>query len=107
MNWRARSAGSSDVTTPEELLAAAHASCFAMAFSHSLSESGHSPGSLDVEVTVAFEPGKGVLRSDIVLRASGSDVPPEEFAALAEDAKENCPIFQALRIPVFLEATLT
>ncbi|MFV0634183.1 OsmC family peroxiredoxin [Demequina sp.] len=96
VHWKARSQGSGDTTTPEELLAAAHASCFAMALSHALSQAGHEPSELQVSAEVGFEAGIGVTGS--VLKVSGSvdGLSQEQFEGFANDAKDNCPVSQAL-----------
>ena len=106
VNWKARSAGSESITTPEELLAAAHASCYAMALSHALTENGATPPQLDVTVTVSFQPGEGVLGSHIQLTGEVPGLALDAFSAAAEYAKLNCPISQALSIPLTLAIEL-
>jgi osmotically inducible protein OsmC len=83
-------------TSPEELIAAAHAACFSMALSHGLAQAGSPPDELKTTATVTFVPGTGITK--IVLKVQG-DVPGIDdaaFRAAAEGAKENCPVSQAL-----------
>jgi osmotically inducible protein OsmC len=87
-------------TSPEELIAAAHTSCFAMQFSALLDAAGGSGQSLDVrgDVTLGPDPAGGFRISGIILTVSGSadGVTPEEFAKIAQDAKNTCPVSKAL-----------
>jgi osmotically inducible protein OsmC len=107
INWKARSEGSSSVTTPEELIAAAHASCFSMAFSHALTENGTPPESIDTTASVTFKPGTGITGSHLNVNAVVPGLDPEDFERIAADAKANCPVSQALAgIEITLEATL-
>ncbi len=107
VNWAARSEGVRDTTNPEELLAAAHSSCFSMALSHALAGAGHPPESIQTTAAVTFEAGRGVLGSHLLVSARVPDLSEEEFEAFAEDAKANCPISQALGgIPITIEAEL-
>jgi len=103
VSWPARSAEPNGVTSPEELIAAAHASCFAMAFSHALSEAGTPPTELRTAAEVDFQPGVGI--TEIRLHVSG-DVPGLDHAAFevaANAAKEGCPVSQALKaVPIKL-----
>ena len=83
-------------TSPEELIAAAHAACFSMALSHGLAQAGSPPEELKTSATVTFVPGTGITK--IVLKVVG-DVPGMDdaaFRAAAETAKENCPVSTAL-----------
>lgn len=94
-------------TNPEELLAAAHASCFAMQLSHFLAENGTIAAQIDASATVELIPGKGISGSAIVLIANVPGITNEAFQALALKAKEGCPISQALgAINVTLDAKL-
>ena len=107
VNWKARSEGSSSVTTPEELIAAAHSSCFSMALSHALSENGTPPESVDTTASVTFVPGTGITGSHLNVNAVVPGLGAEDFARIAQDAKANCPVSQALAgIEITLEATL-
>lgn len=106
VNWKARSEGAAATTTPEELLAAAHSSCFSMALSHALAGAGHAPESIQTTAAVTFEAGKGVLGSHLLVSARVPGLSEAEFEAFAEDAKKNCPISQALSIPITIEAEL-
>lgn len=107
VNWKARSEGSDSVTTPEELLAAAHASCFAMAFSHALGENGTPPTSIDATASVTFMPGTGITGSHLNVNAVVPGLSAEDFDRIANDAKTNCPVSQALAgVEITLEATL-
>lgn len=87
-------------TSPEELIAAAHTSCFAMQFSALLDAAGGSGQSLDVrgDVTLGPDPAGGFRISGITLavRGSADGVTPEEFAKIAQDAKNTCPVSKAL-----------
>jgi osmotically inducible protein OsmC len=96
VTWSARAEDSNGKTSPEELLAAAHATCFAMALSHGLAQSGHAPDRLQTSATVTFVPGTGVTRSALTAVGSVPGIDEEQFQAAAEDAKENCPVSKAL-----------
>lgn len=107
VNWRARSEGESGTTTPEELLAAAHSSCYSMALSHALTGSGYTPESIQTTAAVTFEAGKGVLGSHLLVSARVPGLDPAEFEKFAADAKVNCPISKALAgVSITLEAEL-
>jgi lipoyl-dependent peroxiredoxin len=107
VNWKARSEGSSSVTTPEELLAAAHSACFSMALSHALTENGTPPESIQATASVTFKPGTGITGSHLNVNAVVPGIDAEAFEAIAADAKANCPVSQALAgIEITLEATL-
>ena len=88
------------VTSPEELIAAAHTACFAMQFSAMLGEAGGSGQSLDVSADVSLgpDPAGGFRITGIALKVSGpaDGVTPEEFAKIAQDAKNGCPVSKAL-----------
>jgi osmotically inducible protein OsmC len=96
VSWPARSGEPNGLTSPEELIAAAHAACFSMAFSNGLAQAGHPPEQLNTSATVTFQPGEGITK--IALEVVGG-VPGMENAAFqeaAEQAKENCPVSKAL-----------
>jgi lipoyl-dependent peroxiredoxin len=110
LTWKARTEGATSRTTPEELLAASHASCFSMALSHGLAQGGHPPQRLETSCVVEFGPKKGggfEVRSstlDVKGWVAGLDQPGFEKAA--EDAKNGCPISSALKIPMSVKAAL-
>jgi osmotically inducible protein OsmC len=111
VTWASRTERSDGKTSPEELLAAAHASCFAMALSFGLGNAGKPPQKLDVTATVTFEqvPGGFKVKSsalEVVGSVPGLDA--QGFQQAAEGAKENCPISQALRgnVELSVKATL-
>jgi len=107
VNWKARSEGSTSVTTPEELIAAAHSSCFSMALSHALSENGTPPESVETTASVTFIPGKGITGSHLNVEAVVPGLSAEQFQTIAEGAKTGCPVSQALTgIEITLEASL-
>jgi osmotically inducible protein OsmC len=96
-------------TNPEELIAAAHASCFTMALSFALAGAGHSEGALQTDAAVKLEQdgaGFKVTRSDLTLKASVSGIAPEEFARIAAEAKANCPVSKLLNAEITLSHTL-
>jgi osmotically inducible protein OsmC len=105
VSWSARTGEEGGRTSPEELIAAAHAACFSMALSNGLAERGTAPESLSVSATVTFVPGTGITKS--ALEVVG-DVPGADDAAFreaAEQAKENCPVSKALRDNVEITVT--
>ncbi|MFT3798643.1 OsmC family peroxiredoxin [Microbacterium sp.] len=107
VDWKARSEGSTSVTTPEELLAAAHSACFSMALSHALTGNGTPPESIETTASVTFIPGTGITGSHLNVNAVVPGLSAEEFATLAEGAKAGCPVSAALAgIEITLEATL-
>ncbi|MDE0547151.1 OsmC family peroxiredoxin [Microbacterium sp. C7(2022)] len=107
VNWKARSEGSTSTTTPEELIAAAHASCFSMALSHALGQNGTPPESIDATASVSFTPGTGITGSHLNVNAVVPGLAAEDFERIAQDAKTGCPVSQALAgIDITLEATL-
>jgi osmotically inducible protein OsmC len=97
VTWMARADASDGKTSPEELIAAAHASCFAMAFSAILAEGETPPEELDVRATVTFVPGTGITKSELEVGGRVPGLSEEAFRAKAEQAKTNCPVSQALK----------
>ena len=103
VNWKARSEGVDGTTTPEELLAAAHASCYSMALSNGLAQAGFPPAAVTTDARVTFVPGEGITAIEIAVTATVPGMDQESFAAAALDAKANCPVSQALRaVPIEL-----
>ena|SRR5215207_6584988 len=96
VSWPARTEPPAGLTSPEELIAAAHSSCFSMAFSHALAQAGTPPQSLDTSADVTFQPGTGITGIHLTVRGTVPGISAEDFAAAAEDAKVNCPVSQAL-----------
>jgi lipoyl-dependent peroxiredoxin len=96
VSWAARTEEPKGKTSPEELIAAAHAACFSMAFSNILAQAGHAPEQLNTSATVTFQPGEGITKSaiDVVGRVPGMEA--SAFEEAAEQAMENCPVSKAL-----------
>ena len=99
VTWASRTERSAGKTSPEELIAAAHASCFSMALSHGLSESGHPPDRLEVTatVTLTLDDGPKVSSSHITVRGTVPGVDADGFAQAAQGAADNCPVSGALK----------
>ncbi len=100
VSWSARTESSDGKTSPEELVAAAHASCYAMAFSGGLARNGTPPERLTVTADVTFDKvdaGWKVVSSALTVRGRVPGISAEDFAGLAEVAKDGCPISQALK----------
>lgn len=108
VRWKARAEeGERGTTSPEELLGAAHATCYAMAFSNGLAENGTPPTTVDSSAKVAFVAGEGVTGIELTVTAKIDGIEEADFQRLAEDAKQNCPISQALKgVDITLKATL-
>jgi osmotically inducible protein OsmC len=111
VSWAARTASPDGRTSPEELLAAAHASCFAMALAHSLNGAGMPPQRLEVGATVTFDQvGSGwrVVSSALTVRGWAQGADAAAFQRAAEAARDGCPISQALKgnVDLSVEATL-
>lgn len=95
-------------TNPEELIAAAHSGCFAMALSLVLGEAGFTPKSLEATSTVNLDAAKQrITASHIILKAIVPDISDSQFQECAETAKKNCPVSQALNLDITLDAYLT
>ena len=97
VSWEARTESSDGKTSPEELIAAAHASCFSMALSGGLARAGSPPERLSVAARVTFVPGTGITKSALEVRGRVPGLDEEGFKKAAEDAKEGCPVSQALK----------
>jgi osmotically inducible protein OsmC len=94
-------------TNPDELLAASHAGCFAMAFSLILGQNGFTPDSIDVNAEVTMDPEKLALTgSHLTVKAKIPNIDQKKFLEIANAAKENCPISKALSLPISLDASL-
>lgn len=95
-------------TNPEELIAAAHAGCYAMQLSHFLAENGTPAEKLDATAVVTLIPGTGITESKLTLKGTVPGIEPAKFKELAEKAKAECPVSKALgAIKVSLDAKLT
>ena len=108
VSWRSRSEEPGGETSPEELIAAAHAACFSMALSSGLAKGGHAPERLETSATVTFQPGEGITKIALAVEGHVPGMSDDDFRAAAQDAKENCPVSKALAgVPsVTLDATL-
>jgi lipoyl-dependent peroxiredoxin len=109
VSWAARAEeASGGKTSPEELIAAAHASCFAMALSNVLAKGGNPPERLETSAVVTFVAGTGITKSALSVRATVPGLDPDSFRAAAEEAKTNCPVSKALAaVPeITLDASL-
>jgi lipoyl-dependent peroxiredoxin len=111
VSWAARTEAPEGKTSPEELLAAAHASCFAMAFSAGLARAGTPPQGLEVSADVTFDKvgdGWRVVSSHLTVKGTVPGISEADFIAAAEGAKDGCPISQALKgnVALSVDATL-
>jgi osmotically inducible protein OsmC len=108
VSWSSRAEEPNGRTSPEELVAAAWASCFAMALSNVLAKAGTPPEKLETSATVTFQPGEGITRGALTVRGTVPGLDADGFQSAADDAKKNCPVSQALTgVPeVTLEASL-
>ena len=97
VTWASRTEEPGGRTSPEELLAAAHAACFCMALSNELSSRGHPPARLEVQATCTFQPGKGVTTMAIDVSAEVPGVDEAGFREGLDAAEESCPVSNALR----------
>jgi osmotically inducible protein OsmC len=84
-------------TSPEELIAAAHAACFSMAFSNGLAKAGHHPERLNTTAEVEFIPGQGITSITLSVRGHIHGLSDAEFQKLANEAKDGCPVSKALK----------
>jgi osmotically inducible protein OsmC len=111
MTWSAR-ADDAEGVSPEELIAAAHATCVSMALAHALAEQGHAPARLETEATATFDKTEAGFRFTAIKLAIEGEVEGIDgvaFLEAAEAAKENCPVSQALKgnVEISVEATLS
>ena len=107
VTWRQRAETRESGTSPEELIAAAHASCFAMALSAGLSRAGAPPQQLDTSAEVTFQGGEGITGIRLTVRGVVPGLDADGFRSAAEAAKAGCPVSKALAsVPISLEASL-
>jgi osmotically inducible protein OsmC len=99
VTWASRTERSDGKTSPEELIAAAHASCFSMALSHGLAEAGNPPERLEVSatVTLSLDAGPKISSSHITVRGTVPGLDADGFAQAAQGAADNCPVSGALK----------
>ncbi len=110
LSWKARTEGAARSTTPEELLAAAHASCFSMALSHALAQGGHPAKRLETSCVVEFGPKAGggfeIKSSALEVKGWVPGMSAQDFEKAADGAKNGCPVSAALKIPMSVKASL-
>lgn len=110
VTWASRTEASAGRTSPEELVAMAHSSCFAMQFSSILAKAGHPPERLTVRANITFEKREAWTVASSALTVTGRvpGMSDADFSRLAEEAKEACPISRALKgnVELSVEATL-
>jgi osmotically inducible protein OsmC len=108
VDWANRAEDAQGKTSPEELIAAAHAACFAMALSHELAQDGHAPERLETSATVTFVPGTGITNSALTVTGTVPSLDEDKFRRAAEAAKDGCPVSAALagNVEIVLNATL-
>jgi osmotically inducible protein OsmC len=108
VSWPSRAEEPGGKTSPEELIAAAWASCFSMALAHGLAQDGNAPERLATSATVTFQPGEGITRGALTVVGTVAGLDEDGFRSAANGAKENCPVSKALAgIPeVTLDARL-
>ena len=108
VTWASRAESPEGRTSPEELIAAAHAACFAMALSHALAEAGNAPERLDTSATVTFVPGTGITKAALTVVGRVPGIDENAFGEAAEGAKDGCPVSGALKgnVELTLDARL-
>lgn len=97
VTWATRADRQHGGTSPEELIAAAHAACYSMAFSNGLAKAGHKPERLNTSAEVEFVPGTGITTITLTVKGHIHGLDAAEFQKLAEAAKVGCPVSQALK----------
>ncbi|QQQ76529.1 OsmC family protein [Saccharothrix sp. 6-C] len=107
VSWPSRAEAANGKTSPEELIAAAHSSCYSMALSHGLAQAGTPPQEVVTSAEVTFQPGTGITGIHLTVTAVVPGLDEEGFAAAAANAKENCPVSKALAgTEITLDASL-
>ena len=107
VSWKARTEPGAGTTNPEELLAAAHASCFSMALSHGLAGNGTPSTSVTTTAEVSFVAGTGITGIALTTTATVPDLDDADFQRIAEETKTGCPVSAALAaVPITLSASL-
>ena len=96
VTWASRAEDPAGRTSPEELIAAAHATCFSMALSLALAEAGSPPEELKTSATVTFQPGEGITKVALTVRGKVSGLDEDGFHEAAEGARTGCPVSLAL-----------
>jgi osmotically inducible protein OsmC len=96
VTWPSRAEEPNGRTSPEELIAAAHSSCFSMALSNGLAKAGTPPDTLTTSAEVTFQPGEGITGIHITVRGAVPGITADQFIEAAEGAKANCPVSKAL-----------
>ena len=94
-------------TSPEELLAAAHAGCFSMKLSFVLNAAGFTPDNIDTKCTITLDPAAGITGSHLEVKATVPGIDAAKFAECAAEAKANCPISKLLNTNITMEASLS
>jgi lipoyl-dependent peroxiredoxin len=108
VSWPARTEQPNGMTSPEELIAGAHSTCFSMSVANELVLAGHpAPTSVDTRAEVTFQPGKGITGIKLFVSAVVPDIDQEAFSAAIAAAEKNCPVSRALAAtPITVEASL-
>ena len=107
VGWKARAEESGGTTTPEELIAAAHATCYSMAFSNELAGNDTPPTQVRTSAEVTFVAGTGITGIHLTVEATVPGISEEAFQRIADAAKTGCPVSQALKaVDITLTATL-
>ncbi|WP_141577324.1 OsmC family protein [Actinomadura sp. WMMA1423] len=107
VTWASRSEEPNGRTSPEELIAAAHSTCYSMALSHGLAGAGTPPEKVDTKAEVTFQPGEGITGIHLTVRASVPGLSAADFEKAAQTAKEGCPVSKALSgTEITLDASL-
>lgn len=96
VTWPSRAEQPDGRTSPEELIAAAHAACFSMALSAALGRAGHPPQALNTKADVTFQAGEGITGIRLTVRGLVDGMDDDAFVEVARQAKENCPVSKAL-----------
>lgn len=108
VTWASRAEDdASGRTSPEELIAAAHSSCFSMAFSNALAKNETPAERLETSAVVTFVPGTGITKSALTVVGTVPGLDEAKFLELAEGAKAGCPVSQALSVEITLDAKLS
>jgi osmotically inducible protein OsmC len=107
LTWAARAESPNGLTSPEELLGAAHAGCYSMALSNNLAKAGSTPESVDVKSDVTFQPGTGITGIRLTVRGRVPGLTNEQFVEYATETGKTCPVSQALAAtPITVDAAL-